>query len=128
MSTDILKDARILVVEDEYFLATDMVHDLLDAGATVVGPVPTVGEAMEAIGGEEPIEFALLDINLMGEMVYPVADRLIERNIPFAFATGYDSSQVPARFSHVPRCEKPVEPAKLAKIFGKETSGPETGR
>lgn len=123
MDDDILPGITILVVEDEYFLATDIEQELLDAGAQVVGPVARVDEAIEAMRDKGPIDFALLDINLGGEMVFPLADRLIELNIPFAFATGYDFAQVPARFRAIPRCEKPVEPAKVAKIIRSQKGG-----
>jgi CheY-like chemotaxis protein len=100
------------VVEDEYFLADDLVGLLRDTGLDVVGPVGTLDEA-ERLVAEERIDCAILDINLRGQMAFPVADRLGEAGIPFIFATGYSRAAVPDRFRDVPHLEKPIEPASL---------------
>ena len=77
------------MVEDVYFLAMELKHWLEDAGASVVGPVPSIRHALELIE-EHSISGALLDIYLRDrEEVYPVADKLAERGIPFVFATGH---------------------------------------
>ena len=97
------KAVRALVVEDDYFLATDHAKGLTDAGVEVIGPVGTVDEALEVLTRVPEINWAMLDINLRGKPVYAVADALIARGVPFAFATGvqtrlspFDSSVVPA--------------------------------
>lgn len=108
---------RVLVVEDEYFLAADMVQALEDLGAEVVGPVPTRDRAVALLASDENIDAAVLDINLQGEDVFPVADACSERGIPFVFATGYDQSVVPARYDGVRRWEKPFDPAVLARAL-----------
>jgi DNA-binding response OmpR family regulator len=113
-----LTHTRILIVEDEYFLADDLNHALSDAGAQVLGPIPTVDDARAFIAGEANIDAAILDINLHGEMVFPVADTLADRGIPFAFTTGYDQAAVPERFAGVPRIEKPFKGARIASILG----------
>lgn len=100
---------QILVVEDEYLLADDLQGSLSQAGAKVVGPAPGVEEATMLMGATAHIDAAILDINLKGEMVFPVADLLRERGVPFVFATGYDAWAVPARFAEVPRVEKPLK-------------------
>lgn len=109
-----LTDTRILIVEDEYFLADDLSQALSDAGAHVLGPIPNVDDARSFIAGEARIDAAILDINLHGEMVFPIADVLAERGVPFAFTTGYDQSAVPERFAQVPRIEKPFKGARIA--------------
>ena len=61
----------------------------------------------------------MLDVNLRGEMAFPVDDALIERGVPFVFATGYSADALPRRYASVPRCDKPVEPDALAAaLFG----------
>jgi len=105
--------SRILVVEDEYFLADDMTRSLSGSGVDVVGPVATVKAALDLLAEETAVDGAVLDINLRGEMVYPVADLLLERGVPFVFSTGYDEHVVPRRYSEVRRCEKPVDPDRV---------------
>jgi len=114
MASQTLQGCRILIVEDEFLLAEDIAHVLDDAGATVLGPVPSVLDALELIAAEKRIDFAVLDVNLHGEMVFPVADALAERSVPFAFATGYDEWSLPERFFMVPRLEKPFRPERLS--------------
>lgn len=109
MTDDILKGRRILVVEDEYLLADDLSRMLADAGAEVLGPVPSVREALVLIDAAPPIDGAVLDVNLRGEMVFPVARSLQDRGIPFAFATGYDGWTLPEPFSQSPRMDKPLK-------------------
>jgi DNA-binding response OmpR family regulator len=115
--TDInLNGRRILVVEDEYFLAEDLREELADCGAQVLGPVANIKDATSFIktGG---VDAAVLDINLQGELIFSTADELRERGIPFAFATGYDRSSVSPRFADVPRLEKPLKARQLAELL-----------
>lgn len=106
---------KILVVEDEYFVAADLALALARVGAQVVGPVSTEEEALALLDAGERIDAAVLDINLRGEMVYPLADALRERGVPFVFATGYGASILPMRFRSVPRWEKPFDYQALAQ-------------
>lgn len=117
MTEPALDGMRILVVEDEYLLADDLRDALSDAGAQVLGPVPSVEDAQALIAAEPRIDGAVLDINLRGKMVFPVADRLRERGVPFAFATGYDAWALPERFAGAPRVEKPVKGAKVMALL-----------
>ncbi|HEX2136550.1 MAG TPA: response regulator [Microvirga sp.] len=112
-----LASHRVLVVEDEYFLADDMAQALKKLGATVVGPVPTRDAALALLSCDEAIDTAVLDINLKGQAVFPVADILIARGVPFVFATGYDQSTVPPAYKDVPRWEKPFDPDQLARVL-----------
>jgi CheY-like chemotaxis protein len=107
-SENTLKGRLILVVEDEYFIADDLRSGLTAQGAAIVGPAATVGDALDLVANGGRLDAAVLDINLRGEMVYPVADRLKEKGVPFLFLTGYDARAVPARFAGVTHCEKPV--------------------
>lgn len=117
MVEPVLRGCRVLVVEDEYLLADDLSFALTAAGADVLGPVPTVEEAIARISAEQRIDVAVLDVNLRGDMVFPVADALIARGIPFAFATGYDHEALPDRFTGVPRVEKPFKAHRVAAIL-----------
>ena len=107
---------RVLIVEDEYFLADDMAQVLERLGAHVVGPVQTPAKAL-ALLADEPVDAAILDINLKGQMVFPVADALREQGVPFVFATGYDETVIPEAYKDVPRWEKPFKPEDLAKTL-----------
>lgn len=110
---------KVLVVEDEYFIAQDMVRALRDSGAEIVGPVANVDDALDLLEQAGTIDAAVLDVNLQGEMVYPVADILLARSVPFVFTTGYDETAIPAKYRSVARCEKPVEARKVGRaLFG----------
>jgi CheY-like chemotaxis protein len=107
---------RVLVVEDEYLVAMDMSAYLEAAGAQVIGPASNVNAALEVVGRSE-LDGAILDVNLRGEMAYPVADALAARGIPFVFTTGYDARMVPPRFAGVTRCEKPTTPEAISRAL-----------
>ena len=111
-----LASRRVLVVEDEYFLADEMAQVLQELGAQVVGPVPTLEKALAVLAGER-VDVAVLDINLKGRTVYPVADKLREQGVSFVFATGYDQRSIPDAYKDVPRWEKPFRPKDLAKAL-----------
>ena len=99
---------RILVVEDDFLIAQDLQRALEALGAVVLGPVPRVADALAMLEGEavQP-DAATLDVNLDGEMVYPLADDLRARGVPFLFVTGYDAGSIPRDYAEVPVCEKP---------------------
>jgi len=106
--TSPLAGLRILVVDDEPLVAM-MIEDLLaDFGCEVVGPVGSVAEALALVeaGG---LSGALLDVNLGGELVYPVAEALRDANVPFAFVTGYAGLGVAADFAAAPMLRKPLD-------------------
>ncbi|MBE7217596.1 MAG: response regulator [Caulobacteraceae bacterium] len=102
----------VLVVEDEYYLAMDVVRLLKSAGARVLGPFPDQEEAQAAVEGERP-DCAVLDVNLGAGARFTLADRLREIGVPFLFFTGYDRDVIPERFAQVLRLEKPVGDVRL---------------
>lgn len=120
-----LSGMRILIVEDEYFLAADLADALCAAGAAVIGPAGTLEDAGRALDGR--IDAVLLDVNLRGELAWPVARRLRERGIPFLLATGYGADSVPDELADAPRIEKPYEAKKavrrLAGLIGGRSAG-----
>lgn len=99
-------------------IASDMVDVLSQHGAHIVGPAPTVLEATGLVRAYGPrLAAAVLDVDLRGEMIFPVAGTLENYGVPFLFTTGYDQSVIPQRFSNIIRCEKPVHPQDVANIL-----------
>ena len=114
---ELLKGRHVLVVEDEYFIADDLRRMFEENGAQVIGPVGSVDAALAMIEQCPRIDGAVLDINLREIMVFPVADALRAKGVPFVFATGYEESAVPSRLRDAVHCEKPIEPARLAEVL-----------
>ncbi len=113
-----LVGCRILVVEDDYMIGTDVVDMLTSAGAVPVGPVGRVAEALAlAADGARPLDLAILDVNLHGVPSYPVADALIARGIPVVFTTGFSADAVDPAYRGHPRLEKPVSERALLQIL-----------
>jgi|SRR5689334_2215532 len=112
-----LSGARVLLVEDEYYIADDLRRTLAGAGATVVGPAPSLSRAQDLLD-EGNFDCAVIDLNLQGESAVPIADRLMEEKRSFAIATGYGSGAVPDRLRGVPRIEKPFDPPALLRLVG----------
>lgn len=104
-----IEGLKLLVVEDEYLLALYLSDVLGDLGAEVLGPVACVADALALIEPAPGIDAAILDVNLAGEAVFPVADRLSAQGVPFAFASGYDPDLMPPRFRDVDVCQKPID-------------------
>ena len=116
MSEALLRGRHILVVEDEYFIADAMQRGLEDIGAQVVGPAASVADAL-ALLDSTPVNGAILDVKLADETVFPVAEALTARGIPFIFATGYNASDLPPAWQHVARYEKSVDAATIARAL-----------
>lgn len=104
---DGIEGLRLLLVEDEFVLAIGLAEALGDLGAVVLGPVTTVEDALALVERVPEIDAAVLDVNLGQQVVYPVADALLARRIPFLFATANDATTLPERFARVPVCRKP---------------------
>ena len=109
-----LAGLSVLVVEDEYFVASDSARALRDHGARILGPVPDTQRARELLAGESP-DVVLLDVNLKGEMVYELAEELRQHGVPMIFATGYDASFLPATLRGEPCLQKPFETHELVR-------------
>ena len=113
---------RIMVVEDETLVSMVVAEQLEELGFLVVGPYSTVEQAMTALK-ENSVDAAVLDVNLGGEPVYPVADALIAARVPFVFVTGYGAGVLERRFQHVPVLQKPIDATALERIMVPPKSG-----
>jgi DNA-binding response OmpR family regulator len=104
---------RILVVEDDFVIARLLADMLGDHGASVIGPVGRLSRAL-ALLDHEPIDGAVLDINLAGTMVFPLASELNHRNVPFLFATGYaDRVTYPPDLQDTTEVRKPYSETQI---------------
>jgi CheY-like chemotaxis protein len=110
-----LRGRRILVVEDEYFLADDLQFHLTSLGAEIIGPVGHLDQAAEVLKAGATIDGALLDINIRSEMIFPLARMLRSRNVPFVFTTGYDKQSLGPEFGDVQVWEKPLDIPRVAR-------------
>jgi CheY-like chemotaxis protein len=114
-----LADRRVLLVEDDYVVAQQMAHELGEVGAQIVGPVPTPDAALE-LAREQQLDAAVLDIHLRGGTVYPVADLLVSKGVPFLFATGYDRRTIPENYAEIRVYEKAAQASTLAEALSLE--------
>jgi CheY-like chemotaxis protein len=112
-------DQRVLVAEDDYLVAQQMAHELRELGARIVGPVSTPDAALQ-LACEHRLDAAVLDINLRGGAVYPVADLLTRKGVPFLFVTGYDLRAIPERYAEVRVHDKAAQVLTLAKALSLE--------
>jgi CheY-like chemotaxis protein len=123
MAGSALRDRRILVVEDEYLIATTLSDQLEGVGSIVVGPVASVERAIKALEANPAIDAAILDVNLGGEMAYPVADELLARNIPFVFTSGYEGGALHKRYPKIRNCPKPYLFPDMERALSSALSG-----
>lgn len=101
-----LNGAKVFMVEDESPVAALLEVSLVHLGAEVVDAAWRLGQALD-IAARTRADVAILDINLAGERVFPVAQALLDRGLPFIFATGYGREGVPEAFQHAPVVAKP---------------------
>jgi len=114
VTQDTLAGKRILVVEDDYYIVTELSAQLESMAAVVAGAAPGVEEALELIASARDLDGVILDINLGGEMSFPVADELERLGLPFVFATAYNPDVVPARHADKIVLRKPFDEEGLA--------------
>jgi CheY-like chemotaxis protein len=101
-----LNGLRVLVVEDEAAISLLLEDMLLDFGCEVVGPAARLAAALEAVE-RETLDLAILDVNVAGEPIYPVAEALLRRQVPFVFSTGYGSAGIKDTYRDRPVLQKP---------------------
>ena len=104
-----LAGARVLIVEDDFLLADDLVRALRDAGANPLDPVNSVKQAKE-IMEREKVDAAILDLNLRGEMASDFVEQLVATDLPCLIVSGYGEDALPHSIGSLPRLEKPVNP------------------
>jgi two-component sensor histidine kinase/CheY-like chemotaxis protein len=107
---------RLLLVEDEVLVGLFMGEMLEDMDFSVTEPCRTLADGLAAAKAEK-FDGAVLDMNLNGESVYPLADLLTSLDVPFIFVTGYSADVVAERFAKIPIIQKPVAAEALAKIL-----------
>lgn len=118
---NILAGKRVLIVEDEFFVALEVEEALKSFGCETVGPFLSLEKALIAVKNEA-FDFAVLDINLNSIMVFPLADQLIEQNIPFVFVTGYADNDLPETYRTQLRVQKPFAFFELRNAIEKRLS------
>ena len=112
---------RVLVVEDEFLLASLLEELLPELGCVVQCTAASVDDALDALS-TQPIDIAFLDINLGGKPSFPVADALASRGIPFAFATGYGVMGLPEQYAGHIVLQKPYSLRDIEQALAKMTS------
>ncbi|MFV3131000.1 response regulator [Niveispirillum sp. KHB5.9] len=106
---------RILVVEDEFLIAIHVADIMGDLGFNVIGPVGDIQQALP-LAAQESLDGAILDVNLSGQLVFPVAATLASRGVPFILTSGYDASGLPVEWHDRPILRKPVVERDLARL------------
>lgn len=122
MNSDNLQGCRVLVVDDELLVAMMVEDTLADEGCEVVGPYARLSEAMVA-ARQECLDGAVLDVNLGGEKIYPLAELLQARGIPFLLVTGYGRDAVPPEHPEWRVCTKPFPPRQLVEMVSQHVCG-----
>ena len=109
-----LEGVRVFVIEDESLVAMQLEDMLLDFGCEIAGLAMRVARAREMLGGAFEADVAVLDVNIAGETVYPIAEILRTRHIPIVFATGYGRTGVLADWHACPILQKPYTEREMA--------------
>lgn len=110
---------RVLIVEDESLVAMLLETILEDMGCTPVGPAATVEDGLRMAGDGEPVDAALLDVNVAGKQVFPIAEALKARGVPFVFSTGYGEGGLPDEWRGHPTLQKPFTEAAVREALMK---------
>ena len=116
MTSSTTPPARILVVEDEYLIRMLLEDMLADLGHVVAAAVSTIAEAKE-LAATGDFDCAVLDVNLDGEQIFPVADILIKRGKTFVFVTGYGEGSLPEAYRGRPALQKPFQVERLEQML-----------
>jgi CheY-like chemotaxis protein len=117
---------RILLVEDEMLVVWLLEDMLADLGCTVVGPASSVNQALAMID-TEAIDAVVLDVNLNGQVSYPIADALAARGVPFVLSTGYDKDTLLDGYRALPVLQKPFHRSELSNRLAKLLTPKEPG-
>jgi CheY-like chemotaxis protein len=109
---DALRGLHVLVVEDNGLLCCVLEETLRDAGCEVVGPFARLPDAVEAVVTRH-IDLALLDINVRGQLVSPLAEQLRERGVPFLLTSAYQPADLPRTLQSAAQLRKPYTDSDL---------------
>jgi CheY-like chemotaxis protein len=115
--TEALSGRRVLVVEDESLVAMLLETILEDMGCTPVGPASNIDEGLALATDGDPLDAALLDVNVAGRQVFPVAEALKERGVPFVFSTGYGEGGLPEEWRGQATIQKPFTEAAVRQAL-----------
>jgi CheY-like chemotaxis protein len=120
MKPQLLAGLRVLVLEDVFLIAEAIAEELASYGCDVVGPAPRVASALTLLAAQR-LDGALLDMNVNGEMCFPVIAALQAKHIPVILLTGYDSRDVlPPALRDLPRLPKPFDASQLIRLARRE--------
>lgn len=120
----VLGGRRIFLVEDEALVLMLLEDILTDLGCTIVGPAERLADALAvAADPSAAIDAAVLDVNIRGEAVFPVAEALAARGVPFAFATGYGAAGLPEAWRDRPVLPKPFDQVDVARVVARALAG-----
>ena len=122
--SDVLAGLLALVVEDQPLIALDTESMLADIGASSVASFSSADHALVWLQSGAP-GVAVLDVNLGGELIYPLADVLVADSVPFIFITGYGAEEIEHRFANVPILQKPIERDALKTAFIRRSAIPD---
>ena len=114
-----LSGRHVLVVEDEALVAMLLETILEDMGCTPVGPAATVEEGLAMATDTDSLDAALLDVNVAGHQVFPIAEALKTRGVPFVFSTGYGEGGLPDAWRGHPTVQKPFTEAAIREALMK---------
>jgi DNA-binding NtrC family response regulator len=116
-----MPNARLLIVEDEYLIRLLLEDMLVDLGCTIGAVASSLAEGRTLAAGAE-IDLAILDVNIDGEQVFPIADILKGRGVPFIFITGYGARGLPESYRDAPTLQKPFQMQELEKTLARVLS------
>jgi CheY-like chemotaxis protein len=108
-----LEGRRVLIVEDEALVAMLLETMIEDMGCRPVGPVGTIDEALDVVANDGALDVALLDVNVAGRDVFPVAEALTAKGVPFVFSTGYGEGGLADAWRGHPTVQKPFTEAAI---------------
>jgi CheY-like chemotaxis protein len=118
-----LRGLRVLIVEDEAMVSMLLEDILGELGCDFAGPAFNLSQAVSMAKSETPLDAAILDVNLAGAEIYPVAEVLAGRNVPFVFATGYGADGVAEHWRSRPRLQKPFSIQQVARVLADAVEG-----
>ncbi|PAX07865.1 response regulator [Sphingomonas lenta] len=113
-----LEQRRVLVVEDDWFIASYVTEALEQAGAAIIGPVASASDALERLEQEPPPHAATLNVRLLDGDSLPVAQRLAEMDVPFLFLSAQAAATLPPDMAARPRLEKPFAAWQVIEAVG----------